>query len=73
MNVDVKEKPEIMSVQKIADTIRAVENELGQRGRVLVRYSGTQPCCRVMVEGESVEETLKQCTQIADIVRKLLN
>ncbi len=73
INVDVKEKPELMSVQKIAEAIRSVENELGQRGRVLVRYSGTQPCCRVMVEGESVEETTRYCNQIADIIRDTLN
>ncbi len=73
INVDVKNKPELMSMDKIAEAIRSVENELGEKGRVLVRYSGTQPCCRVMVEGESFEETTRYCNQIADIVRNTLN
>ncbi len=73
INVNVNIKPELTSVQSITEAIASVENELGQRGRVIVRYSGTQPCCRVMVEGESVEETTKYCNQIADIVRISLN
>jgi phosphoglucosamine mutase len=50
VNVPVNDKPDLASMEKINLAIREVENKLGNRGRVLVRYSGTQPICRVMVE-----------------------
>jgi len=43
INVNVREKKDIVSVPEIQDAIRDVEQRLGERGRVLVRYSGTQP------------------------------
>jgi phosphoglucosamine mutase len=42
---------------------------LGADGRVLVRYSGTQPICRVMVEGKSLSQVQMFCRDIADAVR----
>jgi len=45
---------------------------LGEKGRVLVRYSGTQPFCRVMVEGADEEQTRRFCKQIADVVKAKL-
>jgi phosphoglucosamine mutase len=69
INVAVHAKPEIKTVPSIADAIKAVESELGDRGRVLVRYSGTQPLCRVMVEGPSETETRRYCQQLSDIIK----
>jgi phosphoglucosamine mutase len=51
INVTVKNKPEISNLPAAQEAIRSVERDLGEKGRVLVRYSGTQPICRVMVEG----------------------
>lgn len=68
INVEVKHKPEIQNVPEIIDAIRSVETKLGEEGRVLVRYSGTQPLCRIMVEGSSREDTERYCRQIADVV-----
>ncbi len=73
LNIDVKSKPDITGVPAIMDAIAQVERELGDEGRVLVRYSGTQNMCRVMVEGPSLEITEKYCRQIADVVRKVLS
>jgi phosphoglucosamine mutase len=73
INVDVRSRPEIETVPEITAAVREVERKLGDRGRVLVRYSGTQNMCRVMVEGPSQEETGRHCRQIADIVGKVLN
>jgi len=70
INVDVHTKPDVDTVPAIAAAIKAVESELGARGRVLVRYSGTQPLCRVMVEGPGAAETRRHCQQISDIIRE---
>ncbi len=70
INVDVHSKPDIDSVPEIVDAIKSVESELGDQGRVLVRYSGTQPLCRIMVEGPNESDTQGYCQQISDIVGK---
>jgi len=49
-----------------------VEEKLGDNGRVLVRYSGTQNMCRVMIEGPTDEETARFCETIADVVKEKL-
>ncbi len=69
INIEVRSKPEISTVPEIVRVIEMVEKELGDNGRVLVRYSGTQNMCRVMVEGPSDEETERYCRQIADVIR----
>jgi len=72
INVTVKSKPEISSMPAVQEAIKSVEKDLGEKGRVLVRYSGTQPICRVMVEGPTEIETQKQCKYLADIIQKEL-
>ncbi|MBN1383034.1 MAG: phosphoglucosamine mutase [Deltaproteobacteria bacterium] len=72
INVDTKSRPEISTVPELVAVIKSVEENLGTSGRVLVRYSGTQNMCRVMVEGPTQEETLKYCQQIADVVKEKL-
>ena len=51
LGVPVKSKPELGSLAGVMSAIRDVENKLGANGRVLVRYSGTEPKVRVLVEG----------------------
>ncbi|MBW1742551.1 MAG: phosphoglucosamine mutase [Deltaproteobacteria bacterium] len=72
INVEVKEKLPIEDVPGIVAAIRDVENTLQTGGRVLVRYSGTQPLCRVMVEGPTEQETKESCERIARVVRNEL-
>jgi phosphoglucosamine mutase len=72
INIDVKRKPEIETVPEIMAAIKQVEKKLGDKGRVLVRYSGTQNMCRVMVEGPTKKETETYCRQIAGVVEKML-
>ena len=72
VNVEVKRKPDISSVPEVAKVIKHVESELAAAGRVLVRYSGTQNLCRVMVEGPSEEQTERYCEMIAEVIRKAL-
>ena len=72
LNIEVTRKPAIESITPVMDAIRAVEKNLGEQGRVLVRYSGTQPMCRVMVEGPNRDQTQQYCQQIADVVKTTL-
>ena len=69
INVPVTHKPEIATRPKIVAAIKQAEAELGDTGRVLVRYSGTENKCRVMVEGPTHEVTKKYCAQIAAVVK----
>jgi phosphoglucosamine mutase len=72
INVDVKSKPDIQTIPQVVEIIERIEKELGDEGRVLVRYSGTQNMCRVMVEGPSDSVTERCCQEIADVVKKIL-
>ena len=72
INIDVKSKPDIDKIPKLMEAIKQIEKELGEKGRVLVRYSGTQNMCRVMVEGPSDAVTGKYCQQLADIVKSAI-
>lgn len=57
---------------EIVNIIKSVKAGLLEKGRVLVRYSGTQPLCRIMVEGPSTDETGKLCKKIADTVKEMV-
>ena len=70
INVEVRHKPDLDAIPDIKDAIISMERRLGDEGRVLVRYSGTEPLCRVMVEGPNIDETNKYCQELADIIRK---
>jgi len=72
INVDVRSKPDISTVPQIVDVIERIEKELGNDGRILVRYSGTQNMCRVMVEGPSDGVTERHCMEIAEVVKTAL-
>jgi phosphoglucosamine mutase len=73
INVDVTRKPNINSIPEVVEAIETVEDELGELGRVLVRYSGTQNMCRVMVEGPTQDDTDRLAGAIAEAVRANLS
>ena len=56
----------------IEEEVARVNIELGDRGRVLVRLSGTEPVVRVLAEAETAEESAALCASIADLVRREL-
>jgi len=72
MNVEIKRKPDLNTVPVIKDAIKSIEKSLGEKGRVLVRYSGTQQICRIMVEGPTINKTRSYCREIAGIVKDIL-
>ena len=65
-------KPDIVTVPEIVEAIKHVEADLKEQGRVLIRYSGTQNMCRVMVEGPTKAITEKYCKELSEIVKKAL-
>jgi phosphoglucosamine mutase len=72
INVPVKSKPNIDGVPSIQKAIQRVELALGDNGRVLVRYSGTEPLCRVMVEGPDREAIESYGRTISQAIREAL-
>ncbi|MDA8136909.1 MAG: phosphoglucosamine mutase [Desulfobacteraceae bacterium] len=73
MNISVDEsRPDFSKNSRIANTIQSIEDKLGNKGRVLVRYSGTQPLLRVMVEGPDQKITDYFCNEICNSIKKNL-
>jgi len=73
VNVTVKKKVEFSEIPEVMDIIKEVENALSGKGRLLLRYSGTEPVCRIMVEGEDKDQISKYAQQIASVIREKLN
>ena len=72
LNVEVAEKRPLEELPVVTDAIRKVEDELAGRGRVLIRYSGTEPKVRVMVEGEDERVVRGHAQELADLLRRAL-
>ena len=71
-NVPVARSARVSASEELTLAVKAVEADLGERGRVLVRPSGTEPVVRVMVEAMTVEEAEGACTQLCEAVQKAL-
>ncbi|OQX03232.1 MAG: phosphoglucosamine mutase [Thiothrix lacustris] len=69
INVPTKQKINLNESVAIQAAVHQVEQQLGNRGRVLLRASGTEPLIRVMVEGEDAQETAALAEEIASAVR----
>ena len=72
LNVPVANKRDVATVPGITQAIAVAEKALGTRGRVLVRYSGTEPLLRVMIEGERETEIADLAEAIAAAARREL-
>lgn len=72
VNTRVRERQDIMNIPDIAAKISDVETKLGNEGRVLIRYSGTEPLLRVMLEGKDTYEITAWANEIIDLVKKHL-
>lgn len=69
VNVRVREKKSFSRLPRVRERIASVEKALGDRGRVLVRYSGTEPLARVMLEGEDQAKIRAMAEEIAAEIR----
>lgn len=69
VNVRVREKADYMKVPAIADTVKKVEQGLAGNGRLLVRYSGTEPLLRIMLEGKDDAEIKEWANELAGVVK----
>ena len=72
VNVRVKERRDLKSVPAIAEAMGRVEQRLAGEGRLLVRYSGTEPLLRVMLEGRNQHEIQAWAHEIAETVKQQL-
>lgn len=72
VNVHVRKKRPFTEIQEINDVKRKVEKELGTRGRLLLRYSGTEALARIMIEGEQQEQIDTLARELAEVIKKHL-
>jgi len=68
VNISVKRKEPFEGIPRIKERVDAVRQKLGDEGRILVRYSGTEPLARVMVEGRDENEIAKLANSIAEVI-----
>lgn len=72
LNVRVKEKKELSSILEVSKVIKDCEDKLKDRGRILVRYSGTEPVARVMIEGENEGKIKIMAEEIAGTIKEAI-
>jgi phosphoglucosamine mutase len=72
INVAVREKPPFDSVPEITQAVHTVEARLGGRGRLVLRYSGTEPLARVMVEADDQALVNESAEAVAEVIRRHL-
>ncbi len=70
VNINVKQKIPIFKLENVQSTIKKAEKELGDNGRHLIRYSGTEMKCRVMVEGPDDDLIRELANNIAKEIKK---
>jgi phosphoglucosamine mutase len=70
VNVRVREKKGLTELPSVAREIQLVEEAFAGTGRVLVRFSGTEPLARVMVEGPDLEQVESFSARIAEAIRR---
>jgi phosphoglucosamine mutase len=69
VNAKVREKRPFEDVAEISEAKAALEHELGDKGRLLLRYSGTENLARVMIEGENQANIETQANSLAEVIR----
>jgi phosphoglucosamine mutase len=70
VNVTVEKRKDLESVPVISQAIANAEKKLAGKGRILVRFSGTQALCRVMIEGPSQQEITSMANELVEVIKK---
>jgi phosphoglucosamine mutase len=71
-NVRVKEKKDLSEIDEIDQRIRSINRELGETGRLVIRYSGTEPVIRLMLEGEKEDQIRDMGSHLAETIERVL-
>ena len=69
LNVRVRDKIPFESLPKVQEQASEIERSLGDRGRLLLRYSGTEPLARVMIEGEDEAKVQAAASSLAALIK----
>ena len=72
VNIRVRGKPPLETLPEVKAESERLERDLQGRGRLLVRYSGTENLARVMIEGEDATTVREQANRLADLIRKAI-
>ena len=72
LNVRISEKVNIHEVEVVTKAVKSIEKKMGDKGRVLLRASGTEPLIRVMVEGEDKNDVVQYANELANVVKKAI-
>ena len=71
-NVEIKEKRELSEFPEIKKRTKEIEKALDNSGRILIRYSGTEPLLRIMIEGEDEKKLHRFAQDLVELVKKYL-
>jgi phosphoglucosamine mutase len=69
-NLKVREKPPLEQLPKVMELVEEAERQLAGAGRVLLRYSGTEPKIRLLIEGRDGDKINAQADRIADLIQE---
>jgi len=69
INVKIKEKADLDSIDAVSKKVKDVNKRLGDTGRLLIRYSGTEPLVRIMIEGIREDEIRVMAEDLAAAIR----
>jgi phosphoglucosamine mutase len=72
-SIPVQEKVPLENLPEVSDVIHKAETELSETGRVMVRYSGTENKCRVLVEARDADKADLWSKNICTVIRKTLS
>ena len=71
-NAKINREIDVLRMPEIRRKIKAIEGELGKLGRILTRYSGTEPVLRIMLEGEDENKIARMGRELADTIGQVM-
>ena len=70
-NAKINREIDVLEMPEIRQKIKAIEDKLGKSGRILTRYSGTEPLLRIMLEGEDEDKITRMGQELADTIGRM--